>query len=368
MRTSFPVVGVTGAGGMVGRVLVESLKTLGHDVKPLKRAPSGEVIGRLNANQSIGCVSGGWIGDFSDIDIVIHCGAVTIERRNHINGKGLSSSSFSDNPLGTADLIEILKNTRIRRLIYVSSTKVDPLELEIRQRENQGANFSSASDPGKSYAIKDLRAYSEIGYAESKFLSEQLVIAYAKELGIETAIVRSPIVYGPGIKGNFFRLLNLVFHGVPLPVKGLGGKVPIVSLANLTDFLIYLTNAPRFEPGVYYPKDQKELTLETLVTEIKRIMFNLLKDPRRKGQRPFLFPLTKKLPATFKPPFFVTRALFTIFRRYGDYNQFRGVLGDYSCSSARTTDWTASPNQEQALVTVIDWFLIKHAGKKFPRV
>jgi hypothetical protein len=132
--------------------------------------------------------------------------------------------------------------------------------------------------------------------------------------------------------------------------------------------LIYLTDAPYFEQGVYYPKDQKELTLETLVTEIKRIMFNLLKDPERRGQRPLLFPLTKKLPATFKLPFFITRALLTIFGRYGDYTQLRGVLGDYSCSSTPTVDWTASPNQEQALVTVIDWFLIEHAGTKFLRV
>ena len=54
-------------------------------------------------------------------------------------------------------------------------------------------------------------------YGLSKAQAEQRLKAVAAETGMEVVIVRPPLVYGPGVKANFLKLLRAVDAGVPLP-------------------------------------------------------------------------------------------------------------------------------------------------------
>jgi UDP-glucose 4-epimerase len=47
-------------------------------------------------------------------------------------------------------------------------------------------------------------------YAVSKWEAERGLMAIAEETGLKVVIIRPPLVYGPGVKGNFLRLLKLV--------------------------------------------------------------------------------------------------------------------------------------------------------------
>ena len=56
-----------------------------------------------------------------------------------------------------------------------------------------------------------------------------------REGGIEYAILRPPLVYGPGVKANFRALLRLAASGMPLPLGGIDNRRSLVFLDNLVD-------------------------------------------------------------------------------------------------------------------------------------
>ncbi len=54
-------------------------------------------------------------------------------------------------------------------------------------------------------------------YAVSKWEAEQRLHEIAQRTGLEVVIIRPPLVYGPGVKGNILRLLRWIELGIPLP-------------------------------------------------------------------------------------------------------------------------------------------------------
>ena len=46
-------------------------------------------------------------------------------------------------------------------------------------------------------------------------------VRVARETGLETVVLRPPLVYGPGVKANMLRLIRAVDRGLPLPFGGL---------------------------------------------------------------------------------------------------------------------------------------------------
>lgn len=74
-------------------------------------------------------------------------------------------------------------------------------------------------------------------YTRSKLEAERLL---AGELpgSVPFTIVRPPLVYGPGARGNFERLVRAVLAGWPLPVGGLRARRSMVGVRNLVDLLL----------------------------------------------------------------------------------------------------------------------------------
>ncbi len=44
-------------------------------------------------------------------------------------------------------------------------------------------------------------------YGESKLVAEKLVVEYGSKYGFKTTILRLPLVYGPGNKGNVYKMV-----------------------------------------------------------------------------------------------------------------------------------------------------------------
>ena len=59
-----------------------------------------------------------------------------------------------------------------------------------------------------------IRALPRDPYGRGKLAIEQALLAAAGQTGIELVILRPPLVYGPGVKGNFRSLLRLVESGI----------------------------------------------------------------------------------------------------------------------------------------------------------
>ena len=56
--------------------------------------------------------------------------------------------------------------------------------------------------------------------------------------------MRPPLVYGPGLKGNFISLLAAIDRGIPLPLAGANNVRSLVYMGNLADALIACATHP----------------------------------------------------------------------------------------------------------------------------
>ena len=54
-------------------------------------------------------------------------------------------------------------------------------------------------------------------YGISKWEAEQALHKIIDKTGMDLVVLRPPLVYGPGVKANFLRLLKAVDRGIPLP-------------------------------------------------------------------------------------------------------------------------------------------------------
>ena len=54
---------------------------------------------------------------------------------------------------------------------------------------------------------------------------------------MEVVILRPPLLYGPGVKANFLKLIQLVDKGIPSPLGGVKNKRSLLSLTNFADVI-----------------------------------------------------------------------------------------------------------------------------------
>jgi len=126
-----------------------------------------------------------WHRALEGIDAVAHLAA-----RVHVM-HDTSADPLADfrrvNVQGTVRLAQAAAQARVKRLVFVSSVKVNG-ESSVRPFTE-----SDAPRPVDAYAI-------------SKFEAEQALAQAAEATALEYVILRTPLVYGPGVKANFLRL------------------------------------------------------------------------------------------------------------------------------------------------------------------
>ena len=72
-------------------------------------------------------------------------------------------------------------------------------------------------------------------YAKSKLKAERELWNISKKTGLQVVVLRLPLVYGLGAKNNFYKILNIVRSGIPLPFKGIINKRSLIGIDNLID-------------------------------------------------------------------------------------------------------------------------------------
>ena len=94
---------------------------------------------------------------------------------------------------------------------------------------------------------------------------------------MEVVIIRPPLVYGPGVKGNFATMIKLVHKGLPLPLGAVHNKRSLVALDNLVDLIITCIDHPGAANQVFLAGDGKDLS----TTELLRGIGNAMGKPAR---------------------------------------------------------------------------------------
>ncbi len=211
----FQKVLVTGANGFIGRNLCTFLKEKGYCVRAAVRNNVCNVSG-VDENIQVGDIneSTDWQQALAGVDTVIHLAA-----RVHIMNDSVTNlvEEFRKvNVLGTERLARMAVKAGVERFIFISSIKV---------------NGECSQAP---YTEKDIPAPQD-AYGISKREAEDLLTRIAVETGLQTVILRLPLIYGPGVKANFKNLIKIAGAGLPLPLKGINNRRSFLYLGNLVD-------------------------------------------------------------------------------------------------------------------------------------
>lgn len=211
-----------------------------------------------------------WKLALESVSAVIHCAALA-HVMQETSGDPLAEYRCV-NVEGTLGLARQAAEAGVRRLVYLSSIKVNG------ERTAPGApfcvngslrGFTPRDDEGKNGARDDGRGLDlpapEDPYGVSKWEAEQALWEVSERAGLEVVVVRPPLVYGPGAKGNLAHLLKLVRSGVPLPLGAVQNQRSLIGLDNLVDLLIRCVDHPAAAGQTLLASDGEDVSTPDLL-------------------------------------------------------------------------------------------------------
>lgn len=224
---------ITGATGLIGTALCKTLE--GHKIVRALRKP---VIDQRPDDQVVGNIDGDtdWSGALRDARCVIHLAA-----RTHVldEAGGDSLAAYRQiNVQGTRNLAEQSVKAGVKRFVFLSSIKVN----------GEGS--------GQSAFTEEVVPAPEDDYGKTKRDAEDILREIARHSDMEVVILRPSLVYGPGVKGNFLRLLDLVNSGVPLPLASINNHRSLTHVSNLVDAIVSCMDAPAAAGQTFVVSDE----------------------------------------------------------------------------------------------------------------
>ena len=108
-------------------------------------------------------------------------------------------------------------------------------------------------------------------YAQSKLEAEEVLRNLEQNGTIDVCIVRPPLVYGPGAKANFDKLVKLAKSGVPILWRR-RNKRSFIARANLVDFLICCALHPKAAKQTFLISDGEDLSTKELCIRIAKAL------------------------------------------------------------------------------------------------
>jgi len=241
---------ISGAAGFVGRHLCAELVRGGHGVRALVRGAGPCGLGANVIEIPVGdlLAVGDWKPIMAGVDTVVH-----LAGRAHVmrESRSLAKQLYVRNNFEvTRSITQAAIESGVRRMIFVSTLKVfgeGPF----------GAPLRPTDDPVPSD-----------DYGWSKLDAERWLRSLHDRGLLEVAIVRPPLVYGPGVRGNFRRLLDWVHSGVCLPLAHATNLRSLVSVWNLNDLLMRIIEAPRGGNGLWHVSDGEDCSTSCLIREL----------------------------------------------------------------------------------------------------
>lgn len=240
---------VSGASGFVGRTLLAAAVPL-----QLRAAVRSNRVPEFAGEQvAVGDIDGqtDWSQALAGMDCVVHLAARVLVMNPTAKDRGEFEHT---NVLGTEQLARAAAAAGVKRFVFLSSIKVNG--------ESSGDRPFRADDIPKP----------QDDYARSKLEAERRLSVIEAASGMRVSIVRSPLVYGPGVRGNFLRLLSLVRSGLPKPLATIANVRSMVSVWNLCDLVFALLRHERAMSGVFLAADGEAVSTAELIRRLAQLM------------------------------------------------------------------------------------------------
>lgn len=309
-----PSVLITGAGGFVGRALCRRFLAAGWAVSGTfnRTAPADAGVRTIAAGDIASGVD--WTPWLSGTDVVVHAAA-----KVHIMGRAARGlSEFRRvNVQGSKHLAEAAVAAGVTRFVYLSSVKV----------------LGEASGPRP--LGDEAPARPTDPYAISKREAEVALERVCGRGLMELAVLRPPLVYGPGVKANFLALLKLADSPWPLPFAAIHNRRSLIYVENLAD-ACFRAAAVGSAQGIWAVADERAVSTSELVAGLRRHM----------GRPPRLF----SVPVTL---------LRAAARAAGAGNAADRLLNSFEIDSSRFQRdfaWTPPWPFDKGLAETVSWY------------
>ncbi|MFT0876649.1 SDR family oxidoreductase [Rhodopseudomonas sp. G2_2311] len=317
MKGSPPSVLVTGVNGFVGSALCRELAAIDVPFVAASRlGGSSQMAGLIDFRIDQLDADTDWRGALVANGVVVHLAA-----RVHVLNEDSSEAEnlyYETNVAATLNLARQAAAAGVKRFIFVSSVKVNG--------EGQNAPFTESDRPSP-----------VDGYARSKWEAEKGLSEIAASSKMELVILRLPLVYGPGVKANFLRLISLVDRGVPLPFDGVQNRRSMIFLGNAVDAILTSLTAPGAKDHTFFLSDREDVSTPDL---IRRLAIELGRPARL---------------------FYVPQALIELVGKItGRSEEIDRLLGTLCVDSnliARTLGWRPPYSMQHGIAATVSWYL-----------
>jgi UDP-glucose 4-epimerase len=300
------MIAVTGAGGFIGRALCAALVNAGAPVREVRRPGAPPPTEGLERAEIPGLERGALARAFAGADVVVHLAGKTRWLRDDA---GDPLAAFRRvNVEGTRAAVEAAADAGVRRILVASSVKA--------VGESTPVPWSESTIPAPTGP-----------YGVSKLEAERAAFAVAEARGIDTVVMRFPLVYGPGAPPNLLRLVSLVSRGWPLPLGGIDNRRSMLSTGNLVEAVRALAGIRGLGGQVFFVTDGVDLSTPELIQTIATSL----------GRRARLFRIAPRL---FRTAGSIGDVLNRVIRFPMTRAEVQALSGSLVVSNAKLVEWT----------------------------
>jgi nucleoside-diphosphate-sugar epimerase len=246
-----PVV-VTGAGGFIGRALIAHFR---DTARPFRAVVRGQESAKHLAPGAI-VVRDLATATEAELDALV-AGAsaiVHLAARVHVmedTSNDPASAFRVANALATTRLAQAAIRAHVARFLFMSTVKVN----------------GESTKPGRPFHPDDPPAPRD-AYARSKLEAERELLRLAAGSTLDPVILRLPLVYGPGVVGNFLALEDEIARGHALPLGAIRNRRSVLGVGNLVEAIDAALDVPVAPRGVHFIADGESVSVPELTRAI----------------------------------------------------------------------------------------------------